>query len=165
MKEISAGIMVYRTKGNTLEVLLGKNGGPRWASREVGAWNIPKGHVEEDEELIEGAIREFKEETSLEIPNNYKETLKYLGVNRTNTGKYVHIFAFEYDYNPSGYEVHITSNMCDTEWPPKSGKIIQVPELCKAYYWKKDVAERMIFPYQKSFIKKLFDILKEEHQI
>jgi len=159
MKEISAGVLVYRIKDNIIEVLLGKNGGPRWANREVGAWNIPKGHVEDSELIIDAAVREFKEETSLDIPFGYIKTLVYIGVSRTNTGKYVHIYSFEYDYNPEGYEVGIKSNTCETEWPPKSGNIIEVPELCKAYYWKESVAERMIFPYQKIFIKNLKDVL------
>ena len=70
MQEVSAGILVYRMdKRGTIQVLLGKNGGPRYENRSVGTWNIPKGHVEQNEDILSTAIREFTEETSLKLPN------------------------------------------------------------------------------------------------
>lgn len=158
--EVSAGILIYRIVDGEIHVLLGKNGGPRWKNKSVGAWNIPKGHVENDENLLDAAIREFSEETSLDLNITKYEDIKYLGSSRTKSGKTVHIYAVEYDYIPGEFKVDIQSNMCETEWPPKSGKIIEVPELDEAYYFKIEVAKRMIFPYQKIFLEKLEEVFK-----
>lgn len=156
--EVSAGILVYRfDKDGKIQVLLGKMGGPRWAKKSVGAWNIPKGHIEDGENLLDGAIREFMEETSLNIDIGDVVNKLYLGTSKTSFGKIVHIYAIEHDYaeSPETFKVNIKSNMCETEWPPKSGKIIQVPELVDGYYFKMEVAKRMIFPYQKCFLERL----------
>lgn len=161
--EISAGILVYRLdKDKNIQVLLGKMGGPRWIKKSIGAWNIPKGHIEKDENLLDGAIREFMEETSLQIDIGDILNKKYLGISKTSFGKVVHIYAIERDYtgSPDLFKVDILSNMCETEWPPKSGNIIKVPELSEAYYFKMDVAKRMIFPYQKIFLDRLEETLK-----
>jgi predicted NUDIX family NTP pyrophosphohydrolase len=69
--EVSAGILVYRIVDNEIQVLLGKNGGPRWKNKSIGAWNIPKGHVEDGENIFDTAIREFMEETSLNLNIEY----------------------------------------------------------------------------------------------
>jgi len=163
-KEVSAGILVYRfDKNHKIQVLLGKNGGPKWSKRSVGAWNIPKGHIEEGENILDGAIREFMEETSLPIEIGDIVEKIYLGTSKTSFGKIVHIYAIEHDYTGSDdvYRVEIKSNMCETEWPPESGKMIEVPELGEAYYFKLEVAKRMIFPYQKIFLEKLEEELNK----
>jgi len=131
--------------------------GPKWAKRSVGAWNIPKGHIEDGENILDGAIREFMEETSLSIEINDVIEKIYLGTSTTSFGKIVHIYAIEHDYIGVSdvYKVEIKSNMCETEWPPNSGTMIEVPELSEAYYFKIDVAKRMIFPYQKVFLERL----------
>lgn len=159
MQETSAGVLVYRLdKRGIIQVLLGKNGGPRYENKNVGVWNIPKGHVENGEDLLTAAVREFTEETSLKLPSMNITNFLYLGTAYTsNRRKCVHIYAIEYDYNPSGNHVEIHSNFCKTEWPPKSGKIIEVPELCDAYYFNIDTAKNLIFPYQKIFIDRLMD--------
>lgn len=165
--EVSAGILIYRIIDNEIQVLLGKNGGPRWKNKSVGAWNIPKGHVENNENIFDTAIREFIEETSLELDiKSFNDTI-YLGYSRTKSGKTVHIWALEHDYKPNEYKVEISSSLIETEWPPKSGNMIKVPELSEAYYFKLTVAKRMIFPYQKCFLEKLENELgfdKEEDQ-
>lgn len=156
--EVSAGILVYRfDKDGKLQVLLGKMGGPRWSKKSVGAWNIPKGHIEDGENLLDGAIREFMEETNLNIEIGDVINKVYLGTSKTSFGKVVHIYAIEHDYaeSPETFKVNIKSNMCETEWPPKSGNMIMVPELAEGYYFKIDVAKRMIFPYQKIFLERL----------
>ena len=159
--EVSAGILVYRIVDNEIQVLLGKNGGPRWKNKSVGAWNIPKGHVEDEENLLEAAIREFSEETSLSLNINKYDDIKYLESSRTKSGKTVHIYAVEQDFVPGSFKVEIKSNECETEWPPKSGKMIIVPELDEAYYFKLNVAKRMIFPYQKVFLDRLEENLNK----
>jgi predicted NUDIX family NTP pyrophosphohydrolase len=160
--EVSAGILVYRIVDNEIQVLLGKNGGPRWKNKSIGAWNIPKGHVEDGENIFDTAIREFMEETSLNLNIESYEDVIYLDSSKTKSGKTVHIWALEYDYVPNEYKVEISSNMVETEWPPKSGTIIEVPELSEAYYFKMNVAKRMIFPYQKCFLEKLEIELKDK---
>ncbi len=160
MQETSAGILVYRIdKRGTLQVLLGKNGGPRYENRHVGTWNIPKGHVEEGEDLCTAAIREFVEETSLQLPSDINPiNLLYLGTAYTSgKRKCVHIYAIKHDYNVNGNHIEIKSNLCETEWPPHSGNIIEVPELCDAYYFDIDTAKNLIFPYQKIFIERLLE--------
>lgn len=159
MQEVSAGILVYRMdKRGTIQVLLGKNGGPRYENRSVGTWNIPKGHVEQNEDILSTAIREFTEETSLKLPNINLSNLLYLGTAYTSKRKKcVHIYACKYDFNPDGNHVEIKSNMCVTEWPPRSGNMIEVPELCDAYYFDLSTAKNLIFPYQKIFIDRLID--------
>jgi len=166
-KEISSGILVYRFVDNKLQVLLGKNGGPKWLKRSVGAWNIPKGHIEEGENLLDGAIREFMEETSLDIDIGDVTEKIYLGTSKTAAGKIVHIFAINHDYaeSPEIFKVNIKSNLCETEWPIKSGKIITVPELSEAYYFKIDVAKRMIFPYQRVFLERLEENLIQKEAV
>lgn len=161
MQEVSAGILIYRINDkNELEVLLGKNGGPGWERKNVGAWNIPKGHAEVGENLLDCAIREFQEETSLIIPSNKLMDITYIGEAKTSKNKkVVHIFALEHNYNSSGYKVEIQSNMCETEYPRGSGKFIQVPELSEAYYFNLKTAENLIFPYQKVFISRLTELI------
>lgn len=151
--ERSAGILVYRFFNEELQVLLGKCGGPNWKNRSVGVWNIPKGHIKHRETDLNCAIREFNEETSLnlDISNNLID----LGESITKHGKIVKIFAIEHNFAEDKYQVKIKSNLISTEWPPKSGNIIQVPELSEAYYFKINVAKRMIFDYQKCFLDRL----------
>jgi predicted NUDIX family NTP pyrophosphohydrolase len=83
--EVSAGILIYRIIDNEIQVLLGKNGGPRWKNKSVGAWNIPKGHVENGENLLDAAIREFSEETSLDLNIQKYDDIKYLESSRTKS--------------------------------------------------------------------------------
>lgn len=138
--------------------------GPKWAKKSVGAWNIPKGHIEDGENVLDSAIREFIEETSLPIEIGDIVEKIYLGTSKTSFGKIVHIYAIEHDYIGSDdvYRVEIKSNLCETEWPPNSGKKIMVPELSEAYYFKLEVAKRMIFPYQKIFLDRLEEELKND---
>jgi len=162
MQEISAGILIYRfNSDNEIEVLLGKNGGPAWEKRNTGAWNIPKGHAEVGENLLDCAIREFEEETSLTIPKNKLIDITYIGEAKTSKNKkVVHIFSLEYDYASNSYSVPIKSNLCETEYPRGSGNIIQVPELSEAYYFKLKTAYNLIFPYQQIFLKRIENINK-----
>lgn len=156
--ETSSGILVYRILNNEIQVLLGKCGGPKWETKSsIGAWNIPKGHVEDsDGSITSAALREFNEETSLGLTAKSCDDFIDLGEAVTKTGKHVKIFALEKDFiGPTEFKVPIKSNMCDTEWPKGSGKIIQVPELSEAYYFKLNVAKRMIFSYQKVFLDRL----------
>lgn len=155
--EVSSGILVYRIKDKILQVFLGKCGGPAWANRNKGAWNIPKGHVEGDENTFDAAKREFFEETALEISNKSLSDYIYLGETSTKSRKKVHVYAIEYNFDPIDFSdiIMIKSNVCETEWPKKSGNIIMVPELTSGKYININEAYDLIFPYQKIFLDRL----------
>ena len=129
MAKQSAGILVYRFKDQQLEVLLAHNGGPFFKNKDAGWWSIPKGLIEDGEQPLETAKREFKEELGIDPPNgSYVE----LGSVRQSNNKDVHAWAVEGDLDASS----IKSNKFETEWPPKSGKIQKFPEIDRAEWFK-----------------------------
>ena len=160
-KEKSCGILAYRfsepydyrrLNQGRIEVLLGKCGG--FGGSKETPWNIPKGHVEDDEDDRKCAIREFEEETGLVVKPTL--ILQDLGIARTNSGKVVHIFGLKHDFSVDGGEsVEIHSNMCKVEMPRKSGNFVEVPELAEAKYIDAEDAIYQIFPYQRVFVKRL----------
>jgi predicted NUDIX family NTP pyrophosphohydrolase len=158
----SAGILIYRLVNNEIHVLLAKCGGPNWKKYQTNVWNIPKGRLENNESDLSCALREFREETSLVLPDSITENeILDLGIAKTSAGKMVRIFAINYDFAGfNKFKVKIQSNLCEIEWPRKSGKKIYVPELDEtAYYFKLNVAKRLIFPYQCIFLNRLENIL------
>ena len=159
--EKSCGIIAYRftephdfsrLNHGRMEILLGKCGG---LSRNMDTpWNIPKGHLEGEEEDRECAIREFHEETGLVVKPTL--VLQDLGTAKTSSGKTVHIFGLNYDYAEDGGDVvEIHSNLCKVEIPRKSGNFVEVPELIEAKYMDAEDAIYQIFPYQRIFVKRL----------
>jgi predicted NUDIX family NTP pyrophosphohydrolase len=159
--EKSSGILVYRYKNDKLQVFLGKCGGPYWANISKGAWNIPKGHVEKNENIFETAKREFYEETNLVLPDDGHYI--YLDESVTKSKKHVYIYAIEYDFTKPYQEdiVIIKSNVFSIEWPKKSGQYILVPELDQAKYFDIDEAKEYIFSYQKIFLERLEEQLRK----
>ena len=162
--EISSGILVYRIKNGILQVFLGKCGGPQWDKRTTGSWNIPKGHVEENENLLDAAKREFYEETSLDLNN---AVYTYLGDTSTKSKKKVHIYVTEYNFGGKEFDdiIMIKSNLCEIEYPKKSGNIIMIPELSQGRYFNIDDAHKYIFSYQEIFLDRLVEQLKLEGKI
>ena len=150
--EKSCGILAYRWKNGKLQVLLGKNGGP---FSGTCPWNIPKGHVENGETDKECAVREFIEETGLDVPDR---PFIDLGTSKTSKGKVVAIFGIEHDYNPDGDKVKINSIPFTMEYPRKSGKYITAPELCEAKYIDADKVVGDMFQYQRVFVERLVSI-------
>ena len=148
--EISAGILAFRRRSG-LEVLLGHPGGPFWRSRDEGAWSMPKGVVVSGD-LLACAKREFNEETGLTAAGDFLP-LKPV---RQKSGKLVHVFALEADFDLAGF----SSNAFEMEWPPRSGKLASFPEVDRIAYFTVAVARRKILPGQRPFIEELVALLK-----
>jgi predicted NUDIX family NTP pyrophosphohydrolase len=148
--EISAGVLVFRRKPD-LEVLLGHPGGPYWARKDVGAWSIPKGLVEPGDDLLAAARRELSEETGFVADGTFVP----LAPVRQKSGKRVHAFAVEADFDLAGF----ASNTFEIEWPPRSGRRQVFPELDRIDYFGVDAALRKILVYQQPLIRELSDRL------
>jgi len=147
--EISAGLLAYRRRGE-IEVLLAHPGGPYWARKDDGAWTIPKGLVRPDD-LLAGARREFREETGFEATGPFVP-LKPV---RQRSGKTVHGFAFEGDFDPEKF----SSNLFEMEWPPRSGKRAEFPEIDRLAWFGPQAAIKKIIAYQQPFLAELQEIL------
>ena len=143
--------MLLFRRGAQLEVFLAHPGGPFWRDRDLGAWTIPKGIVNEGEELLAAARREFEEETGI-LP---REPFLPLGSIRQKAGKVVHAWAWEGDAEPS----RITSNSARTEWPPGSGRWITYPEVDRCAWFTPDAARARINPAQAELITRLEQLL------
>lgn len=144
--EVSAGILAYRRNGSGLEVLLAHPGGPYWRSKDEGAWSIPKGAVESGD-VIACAKREFNEETGFTADG----PLAALTPLRQKSGKMVHAFAMEADFDTAAF----SSNSFEMEWPPRSGKLQKFPEIDRVAYFNLATARKKILPGQRAFIEEL----------
>jgi len=149
--EISAGLLAYRRNGR-LQVLLAHPGGPFWTKRDDGAWTIPKGLVEGDE-LLACARREFTEETGFTAGGPFIP----LAAVRLKSGKTVHAFAFEGDFDAAKF----VSNSFELEWPPKSGRRRQFPEIDRLAWFSYQAALRKIIGYQRPLLVELKNKLAE----
>lgn len=151
----SAGILVYRGESpSELEVLLVHPGGPLWAKRDVGAWSIPKGEYEPDEDALAAARREFAEELGVAPPDGpYAD----LGEIRQKSGKLVHGWAVRGEVDTR----EITSNTAVVEWPPRSGRTIEIPEVDRAEWFVLDAAQEKVNPAQAKLLERLRDLLDE----
>jgi predicted NUDIX family NTP pyrophosphohydrolase len=149
---VSAGILAFRRKPR-LELLLAHPGGPYWRNKDDGAWSIPKGNVESGDLLV-CAKREFNEETGLVAAG----PLFALTPLRQKSGKTVHAFALEADFDLSAF----ASNMFEMEWPPRSGKHQNFPEVDRVAYFGLTTARRKILSGQRPFIEELVRRLKEK---
>jgi predicted NUDIX family NTP pyrophosphohydrolase len=147
---VSAGLLLFR-RGAGLEVFLAHPGGPFWRDRDAGAWTIPKGIVNEGEELLAAARREFEEETGLRP----SEPFLPLGSVRQKAGKIVHAWAWEGDADAD----RITSNSARTEWPPGSGRWITYPEVDRCAWFTPAAARQRINPAQAELIGRLEQLL------
>ena len=143
----SAGIIVYRKRAETIEVLLVHPGGPFWSKRDSGAWSIPKGEYSDDEDAEAAARREFEEETGWTITSD----LLPLGEIRQKAGKTVTAFAAEGDFDTASLD----SNRFEIEWPPKSGRIAAFPEVDRAGWFALDEAREKIIEGQRPLLDRL----------
>lgn len=150
MAATSAGILLYRRAGKALEVLLVHPGGPFWVKKDLGAWSIPKGEVEEGEEPRACALRELEEEMGASLDISI-EALVELGTVRQKSGKIVHCWAVEGDFDPAT----LSSNTFSIEWPPRSGVQREFPEVDRAEWFGPGEARRKINPAQAAFLDRL----------
>jgi predicted NUDIX family NTP pyrophosphohydrolase len=148
----SAGILLYRGAGPSLEVLLVHPGGPLWARRDEGAWSIPKGEYSEDEDALGAARREFAEELGSPPPDG--EPLA-LGEITQKGGKRVSAFALAGDLDATT----ITSNTFELEWPPRSGRTRSFPEVDRAQWFGLAQARARINPAQAELLDRLASAL------
>lgn len=151
MGKQSAGILLYRIKEGEAEVLLVHPGGPFFRNKDKGSWTVPKGELLPGEEVLPAALREFKEETGY-LPEGDFVQLKSVV---QKGGKEVLCWAVSGDFDASS----ITSNTFPLEWPPKSGKIVDFPEIDQARWFSLTEAAEFINEKQRAFLKELKDVL------
>jgi predicted NUDIX family NTP pyrophosphohydrolase len=152
---VSAGLLMFRrSAASGLEVYLAHPGGPFFKNKDDGAWTIPKGEIPEGEEPLAAALREFEEETGLRIDQSSK--FHDLGSIRQKGGKTVYAWAVEGDC-PAGH--CFKSNTFKIEWPPRSGKFQDFPEIDRAEFFPVDLAGRKINPAQIEFLDRLLAAL------
>lgn len=152
MPQQSAGLLMYRMINGEPEFFLVHPGGPFWAKRNEASWTIPKGLADDNEELLHAAIREFHEETGIVPQGPYTS----LGSVKLKSGKTVHAWAFEGNWNPDD---GIVSNRITIEWPPKSGKNISIPEVDRAGWMSFEQASVFINPDQIPLLKRAVEVL------
>lgn len=149
MAKLSAGILLYRLSNGYVEFLLVHPGGPFWKNKDLGAWSIPKGEFLPGEDALKTAKREFKEELGTAVKGGFIELLPA----RQAGGKLVYAFAVEGDLDVKSFK----SNTFRMEWPPKSGKFADVPEVDRAEWFDAGAARAKINPAQSSFIDQVLD--------
>lgn len=149
MPKRSAGLIMYRRRNSELEVFVVHPGGPFWAKKDFGAWSIPKGEYLDGEEPLEVARREFEEETGFSSQGNFIG----LGDLRQRGGKIVSAWAFEGDGDPQ----KLKSNTFMLEWPPRSGRQIEVPEVDRGCWCSIEEARRRLLPGQRAFLDRFLE--------
>jgi predicted NUDIX family NTP pyrophosphohydrolase len=154
MPKLSAGLLLYRWVQGALEVLLVHPGGPYWARRDDGAWSLPKGEYEPDENPLEVAVREFREELGFDPPGDRSPA--FLGELRQSSGKRVRAWALEGDLDVET----VRSNTFSMEWPPGSGGTREFPEVDRAEWFGLEAARRKLVPGQVGFIDRLSELVE-----
>jgi predicted NUDIX family NTP pyrophosphohydrolase len=147
----SAGILLYRRRNGTIEVLLAHPGGPFWQRRDAGAWTIPKGEFDAAESAEDAARREYREE----LGSDAVGALIALGEAKQKGGKVVVAFALEGDFDVA----RLASNTFEIEWPPRSGRRQRFPEIDKVEWMTMDVARVKILAGQVPLLDRLVELL------
>lgn len=147
MSQKSAGIVLYRIQNSSIEVFLVHPGGPYWSKKDDGAWSIPKGEFDENEEPLAAAKREFQEETGIQLSGEFIQ----LNPVKQKGGKMVYAWAVKGDIDPA----KVKSNSFEIEWPPRSGKMKSFPEIDKAAWFPLSEAQKKIIEAQSALIKEL----------
>jgi predicted NUDIX family NTP pyrophosphohydrolase len=152
MEKRSAGLLMFRRRDPEVEVFLVHPGGPFWSNKDAGAWMIPKGEYVDGELPLDAARREFHEETGFEANGEFID----LGTVRQAGGKLVSAWAFEGDCDPR----RLTSNSCMVEWPPRSGRTIEIPEVDRGAWYSLSAAKSSILKSQQPFLDALVTKLR-----
>jgi predicted NUDIX family NTP pyrophosphohydrolase len=153
-KNVSAGLLLFRRSGKGLEVFLAHPGGPFWSGRDLGAWTVPKGLVEDGEDPLTTAVREFDEETGI----HPEEPFLPLGSVRQKAGKLVHAWAWEGEADPR----RVRSNSMRAEWPRGSGRWLTFPEVDRCEWFDARSARHKINPAQAELIDRLEAVLPDQ---
>ncbi len=146
----SAGILAYRTVSGVLEFFLVHPGGPFFAKKDLGVWTVPKGLVENGDDLLLTAKREFLEETGIEVSGDFLT----LGHIVQKGGKQVHCYGVEFDLDPS----KLKSNTFELEWPPRSGRIVTFPEVDRGEWFDLETAKIKINAKQAELLDRFTEI-------
>jgi predicted NUDIX family NTP pyrophosphohydrolase len=152
MAQLSAGLLMYRSRDTGPEFFLVHPGGPFFAKKDDGVWTLPKGLADPGEDMLETAKREFTEETGLSPKGDFQP----LGEVRLKSGKIVHAWLFEGEWNEAE---GIKSNTFPLEWPPRSGKFQQIPEADRGGWFDFETSLRKINAQQQPFILRARDLL------
>jgi len=147
MPNISAGLLLYRKRDRRVEVFLVHPGGPYWANKDLGVWSIPKGIVEEGEDLLDAAKREFHEETGFTAAGLFQP----LSPVKLRSGKNVYAWAAEGEVDPQAMK----SNSFTMEWPPRSGRMHAFPEADRGAWYPLEEAKTKIAPGQGALLEEL----------
>lgn len=145
--KVSAGLLLYRRRGNEPQVLLVHPGGPFWAKKDAGAWSIPKGEAQPQDDLLTVALREVREETGFEVQGPFTPLAPV-----KQSGKIVHAWSAEYDADAQA----IVSNTFRIEYPPRSGRFAEFPEVDRAEWCDRATALEKILPSQRPLIDEFY---------
>ncbi len=149
--------MMFRDSSGPLEVFLVHPGGPLWTKKDKGAWTIPKGeYKKKDEDALAAARREFKEETGFDSAGKFHE----LGSITQKSGKIVTAWAFRGDCDPA----KLISNTCAIEWPPRSGKRIEISEIDRGQWFSVDEAREYIRKEQEPLLDALSNLIEQKRK-
>ena len=151
MIRASAGLLMYRRRPAGIEVFLVHPGGPFWARKDAGAWTVPKGQIEDGEEPLAAALREFREETGFSADGTFHP----LAPVKQRSGKLVYAWMVEGDCDPS----KVTSQLFSMEWPPKSGRLQEFPEVDRAAWFSLEQARIRLLAAQVNFIDQMVRVL------
>jgi predicted NUDIX family NTP pyrophosphohydrolase len=147
MAKRSAGLLMYRRMNDELQVFLVHPGGPYFEKKDAGAWGIPKGEYDKNEAPLSAARREFMEETGFAPDGEFRE----LGSVQQKSGKIVIAWAVESDCDPD----KLVSNTCSIEWPPRSGRSLEIPEIDRGRWFTMREARASIRTEQEPFLDSL----------
>lgn len=145
---------MYRRRGDAVEVFLVHPGGPYWAKKDKGAWTVPKGEYDQNEDALAAARREFEEETGFQPSGEMEE----LGTVKQKSDKVVRAWAFAGDFDPA----KLKSNTCAIEWPPRSGRRISIPEVDAGRWFGMGEAWTYIREEQRALLDALTRLVADE---